>query len=57
MLPFRHAEIHGRCCDSSTDLEARATFECSVAIRHLEDNIKFSAFLISDGAIKKDLTL
>jgi len=35
MLPFRCVEIHEQCCDSSTDLAERATFECFSAIPHL----------------------
>jgi hypothetical protein len=52
MLPFRCVEIHEQCCDSSTDLAERATFECSSAIPHLRSNIRFFASLVNNGTLR-----
>ena len=49
MLQFRCVEIHGRYCDSSTDLGERAIFACFVAIRHLIGSVELSGFVGNRG--------
>jgi len=54
MFQFRYVEIRVQCCDSSKDLEERATFECFAVILHLRDrHLKLSAFIASSGAIEE----
>ena len=52
MLPFRCDEIHEQCCDSSTDLVERATFECFFAFPHLRRNIRLLASLVNNGTLE-----
>jgi len=49
MFQSRSVEIHGRCCDSSTDPAERAIFAYFVAIRHLLGSVKLSGFVANRG--------
>jgi hypothetical protein len=53
MFPFRYAETHGQCCDSSTDLGERATYKFFAVIRHLRCGIELSESPVNNGASEK----